>query len=62
MNHVLCKKATRLGKPVVTEVVAAPQYFKAEDYHQQYLSKVRAAELLIVMTPHPKSYLFPNYY
>ena len=32
-------EAERLGKPVVTEIVAAPQYYIAEGYHQQYLAK-----------------------
>lgn len=26
-------------RAIVTEIVAAPQFFKAEDYHQQYLEK-----------------------
>ena len=33
------EEATRLGKTVVTEVVAAPEYHQAEGYHQQYLEK-----------------------
>ena len=26
-------------RPIVTEIVAAPAFFAAEDYHQQYLEK-----------------------
>jgi len=26
-------------RPIVTEIVAAPEYYPAEDYHQQYLEK-----------------------
>jgi peptide-methionine (S)-S-oxide reductase len=29
----------RFSKPVVTEVVPAQEFYKAEDYHQQYLEK-----------------------
>jgi peptide-methionine (S)-S-oxide reductase len=31
--------AGRFRKPVVTQIVAAPEFFEAEDYHQQYLEK-----------------------
>jgi len=29
----------RFSKPIVTQIVAAPQFYEAEDYHQQYLEK-----------------------
>ena len=31
----------RHGKAIVTEIVAAPTFFTAEDYHQQYFEKRR---------------------
>ena len=31
--------AGRLSGPVVTEITPAPEFFRAEDYHQQYLEK-----------------------
>lgn len=33
------EEATILGKPVVTEIVAAPEFYRAEPNHQQYLAK-----------------------
>ncbi|MEJ7760634.1 MAG: peptide-methionine (S)-S-oxide reductase MsrA [Gemmatimonadaceae bacterium] len=32
-------RSGRLGKPIVTEITAATEYYEAEDYHQQYLEK-----------------------
>ena len=32
-------KSGKFSKPVVTQIVAAPEFFEAEDYHQQYLEK-----------------------
>jgi peptide-methionine (S)-S-oxide reductase len=32
-------KSGKYSKPVVTEIVPAQQFYKAEDYHQQYLAK-----------------------
>jgi len=29
----------RFARPIVTEIVAAPEFWPAEDYHQQYLEK-----------------------
>ena len=32
-------KSGKFSKPVVTQIVPAPAFFEAEDYHQQYLEK-----------------------
>jgi peptide-methionine (S)-S-oxide reductase len=32
-------KSGRYKQPIVTEITAAPEFWKAEDYHQQYLEK-----------------------
>lgn len=32
-------KSGKFRRPIVTEIVAAPEFFEAEDYHQQYLAK-----------------------
>jgi len=32
-------KSGRFRKPVVTEIIAAPDFYMAEDYHQQYFEK-----------------------
>lgn len=32
-------KSGRYNKPVVTQIVPAPTFYEAEDYHQQYLEK-----------------------
>ena len=29
----------RFRRPIVTQIVPAPEFFRAEDYHQQYLEK-----------------------
>ena len=29
----------RFGRPIVTQIVPAVEFYKAEDYHQQYLAK-----------------------
>lgn len=29
----------RLSRPIVTEIVAAPEFYRAEEYHQRYLEK-----------------------
>ena len=29
----------RYSNPVVTEIIPAPKFYPAEDYHQQYLKK-----------------------
>jgi len=31
--------ATAIGRPIVTEIVPAPEFYIAEDYHQQYDAK-----------------------
>lgn len=33
------EKSGQYSKPIVTQIVAAPEFFEAEDYHQQYLEK-----------------------
>jgi peptide-methionine (S)-S-oxide reductase len=33
------ENAHRYSKPIVTQIVPAPAFFPAEDYHQQYLEK-----------------------
>jgi|SRR5579864_5700337 len=33
------EKSGRYKRPVVTEIVSAPEFWRAEDYHQQYLEK-----------------------
>jgi peptide-methionine (S)-S-oxide reductase len=33
------EKYRRFSKPIVTQIVPAPPFFQAEDYHQQYLEK-----------------------
>ena len=30
---------SRISRPVVTQIVEAPEFWEAEDYHQQYLEK-----------------------
>src|ERR1700676_326029 len=32
-------KSGRYKRPIVTEITARPEFWKAEDYHQQYLEK-----------------------
>jgi peptide-methionine (S)-S-oxide reductase len=37
-KHAL-EESHRYSKPIVTQIVAAPSFYPAEDYHQQYLEK-----------------------
>ena len=32
-------KSGRFKRPIITEIVPAPEFWRAEDYHQQYLEK-----------------------
>lgn len=32
-------RSGRFKKPIATEITAAPEFFRAEEYHQQYLEK-----------------------
>ena len=32
-------KSGRYKRPIVTEIIPAPEFWRAEDYHQQYLEK-----------------------
>ncbi len=32
-------KSGRFSKPIATQIVTAPEFYAAEDYHQQYLEK-----------------------
>jgi len=36
---VALKKAGIFKRPIVTQIVAAPEFYRAEDYHQQYFEK-----------------------
>jgi peptide-methionine (S)-S-oxide reductase len=33
------EKSGKLRRPIVTEITAAPEFYPAEDYHQQYFEK-----------------------
>ena len=33
------EKSGKFHKPIVTEIVPAPEFYKAEDYHQKYFQK-----------------------
>jgi peptide-methionine (S)-S-oxide reductase len=33
------QQSGKFSRDIVTEIVAAPQYYRAEDYHQKYLEK-----------------------
>jgi len=35
----LLEKSGRFSKRIVTQIVPAPEFYEAEDYHQQYLEK-----------------------
>jgi peptide-methionine (S)-S-oxide reductase len=33
------RKSGKFSKPIVTEITPAAEFYRAEDYHQQYLEK-----------------------
>lgn len=33
------EKSGKFKRPIVTQIVAAPEFYRAEDYHQQYFEK-----------------------
>ena len=35
------EKSGKFKKPIVTEIVSAPEFYKAEEYHQKYFQKNR---------------------
>jgi len=37
------EKSGKFGKPIMTQIVAAKEFFEAEDYHQKYVQKHRIA-------------------
>ena len=38
-----------LTKPIVTEITAAPEFYPAEDYHQQYFEKQGRAACAVTL-------------
>jgi peptide-methionine (S)-S-oxide reductase len=38
-HEVTAKAQSRFNKPIVTQIEAAQTFYRAEDYHQQYLAK-----------------------
>jgi peptide-methionine (S)-S-oxide reductase len=38
-SKTLLDKSGVFNRPIVTEVLAAPEFYRAEDYHQQYFEK-----------------------
>src|ERR1700758_5280433 len=38
-SKALLDKSGAFKRPIVTEILAAPEFYKAEDYHQQYFEK-----------------------
>ena len=41
------QKSRAFKKPIVTEILPAPEFYRAEDYHQQYLEKRGLAQCRI---------------
>jgi peptide-methionine (S)-S-oxide reductase len=38
-SKAVLEKMNVFKRPIVTEIAAAPEFYRAEDYHQQYLEK-----------------------
>lgn len=38
-KEVIKEESARFSKPIVTEVLKAPEFYKAEEYHQHYFKK-----------------------
>jgi peptide-methionine (S)-S-oxide reductase len=45
------REQTRHGKPVVTEVTPASDFYRAEEYHQRYLEKRGLASCAVAPSP-----------
>ena len=47
------REQTRCGKPIVTQIIAAPTFWAAEEYHQRYFEKNggAACHVMPVRTP-----------
>ncbi|MFN3655560.1 MAG: peptide-methionine (S)-S-oxide reductase, partial [Candidatus Nitrosotenuis sp.] len=44
-------KSSRFKRPIVTQIEQAKEFFKAEEYHQQYYEKCGISSHQIIPTP-----------